>query len=186
MANWEPVLEQVMRERSAGLLAYARLLTGSDAEAQDVLQDALVKSFSKGRSFPNANTAEAYVRRAIPTVFIDGLRKRKAAQRAHDQVVDVEPHQPDRAAVLDVRAALTRLSPRERACMVLRFYDDLTVPAISQQLGIAEGTVKRYLSDASARMAEELDTVADWSDGPTSAPVRARAAAKPPITGAVR
>lgn len=176
MARWEPVLDQVMRERAPGLLAYARLLTGGDdAEAQDVLQDALVRSFSRGRAFDDVNRAEAYVRRAIPTVFIDRLRKRSSRQRAHDRVVEVPPHETDRAAVLDVRDALARLGPRERACIVLRFYEDLTVPAIAARLGIAEGTVKRYLSDASARLAEDLDTVADWRDSSDSVPVQAPA-----------
>ncbi|WP_284329353.1 RNA polymerase sigma factor [Demequina litorisediminis] len=90
-------------------------------------------------------------------------------------------HRPDAAEVLDVRAALARLSPRERACIVLRFYDDLTVPAIAERLGLAEGTVKRYLSDASARLATELHTVADWRAEPTTVPVVA-----PQLKGAVR
>lgn len=169
MARWEPILEQVMRERSPRLLAYAALMTGSDADAEDVLQDALVRAFSKGRSFDNANLAEAYVRRAIPSVFIDRLRTRKAAERAHERqsvlhgdalVVDGE-HAATESA-LDVRAALAELPPRERACIVLRFYDDLTVPQIAERLGLAQGTVKRYLADASARLAQLLDTQADW------------------------
>lgn len=52
--------------------------------------------------------------------------------------------------------ALADLPPRERACTVLRFYDDLTVSQIAAQLGLADGTVKRYLADASARLAEVL------------------------------
>ncbi|WP_084079558.1 sigma-70 family RNA polymerase sigma factor [Demequina sp. NBRC 110057] len=169
MARWEPMLDTLMRERAGGLLAYARLLAGDDAE--DVLQDALVKAFSRGRRFPNVPMAEAYVRRTIPSVFIDRVRRAGAARRAHDKLREVPPHRPDSAEVLDVRAALARLSPRERACIVLRFYDDLTVPGIADRLGIAEGTVKRYLSDASARLAQELDTVADWRADPTTVPV---------------
>ncbi len=178
MATWEPVLETLMRERSAGLLAYARLLTKDDVEAQDVLQDALVKCFSKGRAFTHVNTAEAYVRRAIPTVFIDGIRRRDAARRAHDRherLQGTASDGPDREAVMDVRAALHTLSPRERACIVLRFYDDLTVPAIANTLNLAPGTVKRYLADASARLAEQLDTVADWQADARTVPVKAPA-----------
>ena len=161
MARWEPVLDEVMRERSPRLLAYAALLTGDDAEAEDVLQEALVRSFSRGRSFDNTNVAEAYVRRAIPSVFIDRLRKRKAAERAHDKdaarAERVGGGGPDREVVMDVRAALATLPPRERACVVLRFYDDLTVPQIAHELGIAEGTFKRYLADASDKLAAILD-----------------------------
>jgi RNA polymerase sigma-70 factor (ECF subfamily) len=159
VARWEPILDEVMRERGSGLLAYARLLTGNDAEAEDVLQDALVRSFSRGRQFTHVNAAEAYVRRAIPSVFIDRLRGRRTRdsadeRRAHEQ--DEAIGMGDRDAVLDVRAALATLPARERTCAVLRFYDDLTVSQIAAQLGLADGTVKRYLADASARLAEVL------------------------------
>lgn len=167
MARWEPILEQVMRERAPRLLAYAVLLTGNDADAEDILQDALVRSFSKGRAFDNVNQAEAYVRRAIPSVFIDRLRSRNAAERAHTRESNGASLEADGGhkateAALDVRAALAELPPRERACIVLRFYDDLTVPQIADRLGLAQGTVKRYLADASARMALLLGTEADW------------------------
>ncbi len=159
MARWEPILDEVMRERGSGLLAYARLLTGNDADAEDVFQDALVRSFSRGRAFTHVNAAEAYVRRAIPSVFIDRLRGRRTRDGADVQLArtqDTANSMGDRAAVLDVRAALADLPPRERACTVLRYYDDLTVPQIAAQLGLADGTVKRYLADASARLAEVL------------------------------
>ena len=174
MSRWEPVLGEVMRERAPRLLAYAALLTGDSAEAQDVLQDALVRTFSKGRAFDNANLAESYVRRAIPSVFIDRLRKRKAAERAHERDVAIggrDVPTPDRDVVMDVRAALAALPPQERACVVLRFYDDLTVPQISAQLGIAEGTVKRYLSDASGKLAQMLGEDVDASTEATGVPV---------------
>ena len=175
MARWEPVLEEVMRSRAPRLLAYARLLTGSDAEAEDVLQEALVRSFSRGRAFDNANVAEAYVRRAIPSVFIDRLRKRRAAERAHDRDVAVggrDVSNPDREVVMDVRAALAALPPQERACTVLRFYDDLTVPQIAAQLRLAEGTVKRYLADASAKLARMLGEAVDVPPEPKWVPVQ--------------
>lgn len=159
MARWEPILDEVMRERGSGLLAYARLLTGNDAEAEDVLQDALVRSFSRGRTFSHVNAAEAYVRRAIPSVFIDRLRGRRTRDGADERLartLDAAAGMGDRDAVLDVRAALATLPARERACAVLRFYDDLTVPQIAVQLGLADGTVKRYLADASARLAQLL------------------------------
>lgn len=174
MARWEPVLDEVMRERAPRLLAYANLLTGDAAEAQDVLQDALVRTFSKGTAFDNANLAESYVRRAIPSVFIDRLRRRKAAERAHDRDVAIggrDVPAPDREVVMDVRAALAALPPQERACTVLRFYDDLTVPQIATQLGVAEGTVKRYLADASGKLARMLGEDVDVPTGATGVPV---------------
>ena len=70
----------------------------------------------------------------------------------------------DRDVVMDVRAALAALPPQERACVVLRFYDDLTVPQIAAQLRLAEGTVKRYLSDASGKLTRTLGEDVDAPD----------------------
>jgi len=156
VAHWEPMLEQVMRERAVKLLAYAAMVTGNDAEAHDVLQDALVKCFSKRRTFEHVNAAEAYVRRAIPTVYIDRLRYRKTRDSADQRASAPELGESDVDTQLDVRSALASLLPRVRTCMVLRFYDDLTVPQIAATLGLAEGTVKRYLSDGSAALARVL------------------------------
>ena len=150
------MLEQVMREKSVRLLAYASMVTGSDAEAHDVLQDALIKCFSKRRTFDHVNAAEAYVRRAIPTVYIDRIRRRKTRDTADARASRPEAHTRDIDAQLDVRNALAGLAPRVRACMVLRFFDDLTVPQIAHQLGLADGTVKRYLADGSAALAVVL------------------------------
>ena len=51
---------------------------------------------------------------------------------------------------------MARLTPRERACVVLRYFDDLTVRDIAVQLALSEGAVKRYLSDARRRLAPML------------------------------
>ena len=64
----------------------------------------------------------------------------------------------DAADRLDVRAALLRLPPRQRVCVVLRFYDDLTVPDIAAALQLSEGAVKRYLSDGIHHLDAALGT----------------------------
>ncbi len=58
-----------------------------------------------------------------------------------------------RNVVLD---ALNALSPRQRACVVLRYYQDLSVAQVASALGIGQGTVKRYLSEAMTRLAPRL------------------------------
>jgi len=171
VAHWEPILDEVMRERAPRLLAYAAMVTGNDAEAHDVLQEALVRSFSKRRQFAHVNAAEAYVRRAIPSVYLDGLRKRKSRERSHDRAFERDTAVPDIDAHVDVQRALATLSPRERACVVLRYYDDCTVSQVAAQLGLAEGTVKRYLSDASGKLAKQLGTSDSESKEADAVPV---------------
>lgn len=176
MATWEPMLERLMRERAPRLLAYASLLTGDDAEAADVVQDALVKTFSRGRRFDDIAQAEAYTRKAISTIVIDAARSRGSRRKREEREwAGAQTHGQSSDSALDVRAALTRLSPRERACIVLRFYDDLTVSQIAGRLGLAEGSVKRYLSDASAKLANLLGADVDVSAKetvPVTAPER--------------
>ena len=171
MVHWEPILDEVMRERAPRLLAFAALVTGNDAEAHDVLQDALVRSFSKRRQFTHVNAAEAYVRRAIPSVYLDSLRKRKSSERSHDRSFERDASGPDIDAQVDVQRALATLSPRERACVVLRYFDDCTVAQVAAQLGIADGTVKRYLADASAKLAAKLGTVSGDASEADAVPV---------------
>jgi RNA polymerase sigma factor (sigma-70 family) len=150
------MLDEIMRERTPRLLAYASMVTGNDAEAHDVLQDALVKVFSKRRRFDHVNAAEAYVRRAIPTVYIDRVRSRRTRDDADRRASGPDRLERDVDSQLDVRRALAGLAPRVRTCMVLRYFDDLTVPQIAGALGLAEGTVKRYLSDGGAALAAVL------------------------------
>ena len=73
--------------------------------------------------------------------------------RGADMAPDPADQVSDRDAML---AALRSLSPRQRACVVLRYYEDLPVAEVAAVLGVAEGTVKRYLSEAMSRMAVRL------------------------------
>lgn len=164
------VLGVLARERGGVLFGYAMLVTGERAAAEDLVQDALVKVFSRVRQGFTPDDAERYVRRAILTIHVDGARRR-TRWRAVRHLLTGEEHADDGAprvaSATDVHVALRSLSPRQRACVVLRYFDDLTVPAISRELGIAEGTVKRYLSDALDSLAAVLGPLEDADDGET-------------------
>lgn len=161
MAGWEVVLEEVVRERHPALVGYACLFTTNRHAAEDLVQDALVRTFSRPRDLTDRHTAEGYVREVIRTTFLDGLRRRRTwTSRAHLFVQPEAAHDaPDRSAVaaVDVQSALNALPARERACVVLRFFDDLPVGDIAQALGISTGSVKRYLSDGTAKLRVSLD-----------------------------
>lgn len=90
-------------------------------------------------------------------VRVDSRRRLKRWNATRHLLVDLPHHDEDRVAVADeVRRALGTLSPRQRACVVLRYYEDLTVTEIADELGCAEGTVKRHLADARAKLAMQL------------------------------
>jgi len=157
MREWQTLVEQLISERGSRLVAYARMLVSQDGDAEDLVHDAIVKTFSRNRNIHDIDHAEAYVRRVMPTLIIDRARSRNSRHRATARAFERESLGADLDAGLDVRRALQALPTRERACIVLRFFDDLTVPQIAAQLGLAEGTVKRYLADASGKLASQLE-----------------------------
>lgn len=161
MARWEPMLEQVALERYPRLVAYAMLLTRSQADAEDLVQDALVATFSGRARFATVAEAEAYVRRAVASRFVSAGRRRTAERRALARTGSLAA--PDAVApravglAPEVEAALAQLSPRERACVVLRHMEDLSVRETAALLRLSEGAVKRYVSDGVARLGAALD-----------------------------
>ena len=123
-----------------------------------------MRTFARERKGLTVFAAESYVRRAITSVFIDEYRRSQRWDRVQHLFRQEEPGRDPVHSVeagSDVNAALATLSPRERACVVLRYFDDLTVPQISRHLGIAEGTVKRYLADAVGRLQLALGELED-------------------------
>ncbi|WP_041832670.1 sigma-70 family RNA polymerase sigma factor [Actinoplanes sp. N902-109] len=145
--------------RGAALSRYAYVLSGDREEAADLVQDALLRTYARARGGAGFEHVEAYVRRAILTGYLDRRRReqrwrairhllpgRGAADSAEEEVVL-------RSATHEVLAGL---SPRQRACLVLRYYEDLPVAEIAAQLRCGPGTVKRHLSDGLRRVADRL------------------------------
>ena len=157
------VVATLLAERGRALTGYAYLLCGDVDDAEDLVQDALVKTYARGRVATQPTNVEGYVRRAILSTFLDGFRRRRrwAAMRHLVEPAESTPG-PEQSSSdrIDVRAALEVLSPRERACVVLRYYEDMTVARIADELSISEGAVKRYLSDGVRRMEDLLGPVA--------------------------
>jgi RNA polymerase sigma factor (sigma-70 family) len=167
LSDWEHVLDDLVRVRGQALVRHAYLLTGDVAAAEDLVQDAIVATFARRSRVRSAVAVEGYVRRAILTIYIDGYRRQRRWRDARHLLVRAEAvHGPegDVGARADVVAALRTLAPRVRACVVLRFYDDLTVAEIAEQLGLSDGAVKRYLSDGMRALEVQLGPVRDHRD----------------------
>jgi RNA polymerase sigma-70 factor (sigma-E family) len=162
------MLAELASDRLMPLKRHAFLLCGDESQAEDLVQDALVRAFGRPLRAPRPGAAEAYVRVIMTHLFIDGARRRARWRRLipllQDTALAVDPADQvlDRDLLL---TAMAGLSPQQRACVVLRYYQDLPLAQVASELGLAEGTVKRYLSEAMTRLAGRLSPAASGDRG---------------------
>ena len=145
--------------RSPALLRTSCLLVGGDwALAEDLLQAALTKTYLAWGRIEDRGAVEAYVRRTLATTATSWWRRRWHGERSTD--VLPEGADPDRSAVVDERDALWRhvraLPAKQRAVLVLRFYEDLSEAETARTLGVSPGTVKSHTSRALATLRAAL------------------------------
>ncbi|MGH3658290.1 MAG: SigE family RNA polymerase sigma factor [Micromonosporaceae bacterium] len=161
-ARSEHEFREFVDARSMALLRTAYVLTGDQHLAEDLVQNALAKLAAR---WHKVNEPEPYVRRAIYHDQVSGWRRR-AKIREDPAAATPEPawhgsavHNPaigDPAEHvgprLDVRQALQKLAPRQRAVLVLRFLEDLPEREVADALGCSVGTVRSQTSRALARL----------------------------------
>lgn len=152
--------------RSPALIRSAWLLTGSEATAQDLVQIALAKTWSRWSRITRQDAPEAYVRRVLLSTYLTWRRRRWRDEIAVGSMPD-RTDKRDVFAEADVRRsvseALATLPRRQRAVVVLRFFDDLTEAQAADALGCAVGTVKSQTAKAltKLRACQLLDGVWD-------------------------
>jgi len=145
---------ELVATRSAALLRTAYLVVGDHQLAQDLLQEALVKAYVAWPRLRDGSKAEAYVRRTIVTTAISWRRRRSF----HERPVEVLPEawdvdETDRlAAHDDVWQQVLALPPRQRAALVLRYYEDLSEADTAEALGCSVGTVKSQVAEALGKL----------------------------------
>lgn len=141
--------------RSPALVRSAWVLTGDEATAQDLVQTALAKTWVRWTAVRRQDAPEAYVRRVIVSTFLTWNRRRWRGELAVASVPErMEPRDPFADADLRtaVTAALRALTPRQRAVIALRFFDDLTEAQAAEVLRCTVGTVKSQTWKALARL----------------------------------
>ena len=149
-------LRDAFDQHYVSLLKLATALTGRRETAEDVVQDAFVRSAAHLERLPS-EAVRPYLRRTVVNLWRNRLR-RLAVELRHlgrdDGSAPSTTSADDRDAVW---RALRRLPPRQRACLVLRYYEDLSEREIADVLGCAPGTVKSQTSRGLAKLREWLD-----------------------------
>jgi len=167
-------LRDFIAARGMALSRSAFLLTGSEAAADDLLQDTYVDVVRRWRSIDHASP-EPYVRRIMYSRFVDGFRRRRLRDWAFTRgaadalpTMQAHPTQSTESLVVDrltLQDALQRLTPRQRAVLVLRYYEDLTVAQTAEALKVSPNTVKSQTRLALRRLSELApELVASESD----------------------
>jgi len=149
--------EEYVAARRGALLRTAYLLTGSRDDAEDLVQVALIKAVPHWKRI--ADQPEPYVRKILARESVSRWRRRRWREVPSDDLPETPVDGPAEDRV-ELQRALARLAPRQRAVIVLRYYEDLTEAETARVLGISVGTVKSQARDALARLRlDALDTV---------------------------
>jgi len=149
--------EEFVAARSATLFRTAYLLAGSRPDAEDLLQVTLVKVYGGWSRVTRAASPEAYARRILVNAFVSS---RRPARFTRERLVHTPPddavHDPDPDDRLDLWPLVRALPPRQRAVVVLRYYEGLSEREIAEELRIAPGTVKSTCSAALRSLRETM------------------------------
>lgn len=132
------------------LLRLACLLLLDRHEAEDLVQDALVRVYLSWRRIREKDKSEAYVRRTLVRLAVDRHRARHLALVPLESAPEpIGPDTDDMASQQsELFAILRELPPKQRQCLVLRFYADLPVSEVAEILNCSTGTVKSQTHDA--------------------------------------
>jgi RNA polymerase sigma-70 factor (sigma-E family) len=136
----------------ASLYRTAYLMLGDRAEAEDLVQTTLAKTYASWSKVRDVGAAPGYARTVLVNTAASWFRKKswrneRPTANLPDWAHETDPS--DRPAVVD---ALAQLPPRQRAVIVLRYYEDLSVAQTAYALGCSDGTVKSQTSDALNRL----------------------------------
>jgi RNA polymerase sigma-70 factor (sigma-E family) len=156
----EASFDAFVAARTGALLRSAYLLTGDQQLAEDLVQAALVKASLRWGRIVSKGPPEAYVRTVLYREHVSWWRR-----NSRNKVVEVlaaelpEPRRPGGPDFVDalaesdrVRAALLRLPPRQRAVLVLRYFEDRPEGEVAAMLGCSVGTVRSHNARGLARL----------------------------------
>jgi len=140
--------------RSGSLLRMAYVLTRNQADAEDLVQVALAKTYQAWDRIEDRKALDGYVRRAMVNTHISWWRRRRLEEYPTDEVPDraITDHAGDSELSDALQRALDRLPSRMRAAVVLRYYEDMSEAEVAAALGISQGTVKSTVSRAVAKL----------------------------------
>ncbi|WP_079054513.1 SigE family RNA polymerase sigma factor [Streptomyces graminilatus] len=159
-----PSFSSYVRARRPVLLRTARSLTANPSDAEDLLQTALTKTYVAWERIEDHRALDGYVRRALLNTRTSQWRKRKVEEFTCDELPEPEGapvgDPADHQVLHDAMwRAIMKLPARQRAMVVLRYYEDLSEVQTAEVLGVSVGTVKSAVSRALGKLREDPELV---------------------------
>jgi RNA polymerase sigma-70 factor (sigma-E family) len=157
----EQLLDGLYRTHAPGAVRFALMLTGDRALAEDLVQEAFVRVSAKLHTLRDPSAFGAYLTRAVANLAKSHFRHNRVVAR-HERAVDEETLVVDAVDITTsdvLMTALRRLPVQQRAVIVLRYYNQLSLEEIAEVLDCPVGTVKSQMSRGLAKMRKE------WRDG---------------------
>jgi RNA polymerase sigma-70 factor (sigma-E family) len=155
--------EDFVAARQQALLRTAYLLTGHRQDAEDLVQTSLIKAVPHWERI--SGDPEAYVRRILVRENVSRWRARRWREVSVEAPGDVGRDDEDVAGRVALHAALRGLAPRQRAVIVLRYFEDCSESQTAELLGVSVGTVKSQARDALVRLRRVVPDLAP--EGPS-------------------
>jgi RNA polymerase sigma-70 factor (sigma-E family) len=157
---YEPDFDAYVRSHGQRLARAAFLLTGDTHLAEDLVQTALAKVAGRFARIAASGDPTPYVRTVLVRTALSWRRRRWRGEvptaPLPDRATERAGGHEERVAQEALRAALLALAPRQRACVVLRYYEDLPEAEVARLLGCSPGTVKSQTSKALAHLRQSL------------------------------
>ncbi len=159
----EAAFREFVTARGRALLHSAYLLTGNLADAEDLVQAALAKTYQAWDRIEDRKALDGYVRRAMVNTHISWWRRRRLDEYPTDEIPDLPVAETSGESELrdTLQRAIDRLPQRMRAAVVLRFFEDMTEAEVADVLGVSLGTVKSTVSRAVAKLRTDSNLLAD-------------------------
>jgi RNA polymerase sigma-70 factor (sigma-E family) len=156
-------IQALFEEHYRGLCRLAYLIVGDTVQAEEIVMDAFLRTFASWRRIRDLDRADAYLRRAVVNLSRTRVRRRRTEERSAPTGGvattgwNVESHE----AARHVWDAVRSLPHRQRAAVILRYYQDLPEAEIAATLKCSVGTVKSQLSKARASLSRALEYEGD-------------------------
>ncbi|MFC0541066.1 SigE family RNA polymerase sigma factor [Kutzneria chonburiensis] len=147
--------DEFVHEHQQALVRYATLLCGGQGDAEDLVQEVLIRVYPRWDALEGSRYA--YVRRAVTNEFLSWRRRWSTRHifttaEVPEERVEFGWDEPDQRLARELR----KLPRQQRAAVVLRYYEDLTDPEIAALLGCREGTVRAHISRGLAALRSVL------------------------------